>query len=199
MSSLITDKGDIMRPEVVAAELGRPELGRALANSLAYLVDTVKGRHNVVSALDDDQSGMSIEDWYRFSVMTGLTPLLWSVATGRPVPPALVNMDVMSLITTRGYRRYANDIILWANSLGTGALENGIMKTMHDNLIDGLDRLAHNLLDNWARSLGVNRNDPCMCGSGRKMKACCGSAGMDGLIEAFERWQENHHATVQET
>ena len=133
-------------------------------------------------SLGGDISALAPSEWYRLLTMSGVVPLLWAQSTGRSVSPLLVRMDPRDLIQTRGFQRAQELVAAWDRSLGVpGAFGHADFLAMRAAFIEGCDQLAHTLVGREAARRGIRRNDPCVCGSGRKFKSCCMRKGMDAL------------------
>jgi serine/threonine-protein kinase len=61
------------------------------------------------------------------------------------------------------------------------------IQAIHSAYVSTLNECAQIFVSEVASELGISRNSPCMCGSGKKFKRCCSRATMD---EIANRWSD---------
>lgn len=156
---------------------------RGLEHKVALLYDEC-----VNVAGDPDVTGkptLTYELLYGVISMSSLVAVIWTLMTGRGLlDPAF---DITTRILVNGSlafdsaQRHLQD---WDNDIAYG-VETGMprIRRMHDEFVAGLTKAAQRVVNEMARRDGVRRNDPCPCGSGRKLKQCHGRiSSIDDLI-----------------
>ena len=129
---------------------------------------------------------VTYEDYYPFFVWSGLFVLIWSTVTGRTFNPWFLTLFPYHFRQAKSMDRY--DRLLTESEQRNGGIRSREeIQAIHSAYVSTLNECAQIFVNEVASELGISRNSPCMCGSGKKFKRCCSRATMD---EIANRWSD---------